>query len=163
ASLISMSGPLPKVAVVIAVHNGLGFTRRCLAALKAQTGREFGIIVVDDGSTDGTSAFLREAHPEVTVLSGGGNLWCSGATNAACRHAIEQGADVLILCNNDNVQCSPDLVRRLSDLASSTGDCVGAVALVERSDGTHMILQAGGTIDWHGRGVELLEAGDQYI
>jgi len=154
---------LPKIAVIIAVHNGLLFTRRCLDALQAQAEAEFEIVVVDDGSTDGTAAFLHEHHADVKVLPGTGKLWWSGATNVACKHAISHGAEVVVLFNNDNVECSPNLIRRLSELASSTGDCVSAVALMERPNGSRVILHAGGTIDWRGRGGQLLETGNRYV
>lgn len=153
----------PKTAVVIPVHNGLEFTRRCLSTLAAQAPAEFETIVVDDGSTDGTAEFVRIEHPRVTVLRGDGNLWWSGAINAGCRRAIEHGADVVVLFNNDNVECSAGAVAHLAGLAWATGDFISAVALVEQGNDTRLILHAGGSLDWAGRGQQLRETGNAFV
>jgi GT2 family glycosyltransferase len=158
-----MTDPVSKAAVVIPVHNGLEFTRRCLSALEAQRPAEFETVVVDDGSIDGTGDFVRAHHPEVTVLRGDGSLWWSGATNVGCAHAIERGADVVVLFNNDNVDCSPGAVSHLAGLARATGDCVSAVALVDSGSGTRSILHAGGSLDWAGRGQQLRETGLEFV
>jgi GT2 family glycosyltransferase len=158
-----MTEPSPKTAVVIPVHNGLEFTRRCLSALAAQEPTEIQTILVDDGSIDGTAEFVGARHPEATVLRGDGNLWWSGATNVGCRHAIASGAEVLILFNNDNVECSADLVSRLAGIAYSTGDCVSAVALVEGANGDRKVLHAGGSLDWAGRGQQLRGTGHEFV
>jgi GT2 family glycosyltransferase len=153
----------PKAAVVIPVHNGLEFTRRCLAALQAQKPAEFETVLVDDGSTDGTAEFVRSRHPEVTLLRGDGNLWWSGAANAGCRYAIELGADVVVLFNNDNVDCSAGAVSHLAGLARATGDCVSAVAVVDTGKGVRSILHAGGSLDWAHRGQQLRETGLRFV
>lgn len=158
-----MTDPHLKTAVVIPVHNGLEFTRRCLAALTAQEPAEFETILVDDGSTDGTADFVRQHHRQVTVLEGDGQLWWSGAVNAGCRHAIERGADVVVLFNNDNADCSGGAVARLAGVARATGDCVSAVALVDGVDGARAVLHAGGSLDWAGRGQQLRETGFAFV
>jgi GT2 family glycosyltransferase len=155
-----MANPIPSTtAVVIPVHNGLQFTRRCLAALRDRSDDSFDIVLVDDGSTDGTAAVIQELHPEVDVVRGNGDLWWSGGVNVGCRHAIERGADVLVLYNNDNVDCSPNVISRVARLCRTTGDCVSAVAVVEAPDGSRETLQAGGDLDWHDRGGRLRENG----
>jgi GT2 family glycosyltransferase len=147
---------MPRSAVVIPVHNGLDYTRRSLAALDIRDDETF-VVVVDDGSTDGTSEWLRANHPRVTVLEGSGDLWWSGAVNVGCRYAIERGADVLILYNNDNVEVSRAILDRLTDLVRRTGACVSAVALRGNT-----VLHAGGTIDWRNRGAQLRQSGEAY-
>jgi GT2 family glycosyltransferase len=154
-----MADAAPKVAVVIPVHDGLELTRRCLSALEAQRPAEFETVLVDDGSTDGTTDYVRTRHPRVTVLKRDGTLWWSGAVNAGCRHAIAHGADVVVLFNNDNVDCSVDVISRLAGVAYATGACVSVVALVEGAGGDRTILHSGGSLDWRGRGQQLRETG----
>jgi GT2 family glycosyltransferase len=158
-----MTTMTPRVAVVIPVHNGLDYTRRSLSLLARQEPSEVEIVLVDDGSTDGTADYVRANHPEVTVLVRDGSLWWSGAANAGCRHAIAHGADVVVLFNNDNIECSLGAVRRLAALAHRTRDCVSAVALVEDGDGARSVLHAGGSLDWAGRGQQLREAGAAFV
>ncbi|MBZ5577651.1 MAG: glycosyltransferase family 2 protein [Acidobacteriia bacterium] len=92
-----------KLAIVIPVHNRLGFTRSCLEHLRRQTVSGFQIIVVDDGSSDGTSEMIRDEFPDVTLLHGDGNLWWTGATNLGVKVAVEQGASHVMTLNDDTV------------------------------------------------------------
>ena len=66
------------IYIVIPVFNRLKFTKDCLDSLRKQSYGEFKVIVVDDGSTDGTYQHLKENYPEVIVLQGDGNLWWAG-------------------------------------------------------------------------------------
>ena len=54
--------------IVIPVFNRLSFTLACLDSLREQTDQDFKVVIVDDGSTDGTAATLAKDYPEVKVL-----------------------------------------------------------------------------------------------
>jgi GT2 family glycosyltransferase len=91
------------VAVVIAVHNRLELTQRCIAAIRtAGGGRRVTFVVVDDGSSDGSRAWLLQ-QPNVEVLSGDGNLWFGGATNLALQHilGVRDRFEYVLILNND--------------------------------------------------------------
>lgn len=79
--------------------NGRDDTLRCLASL-AGSGAA-GVVVADNGSSDGSVAAIRAAHPEVELVENRANLGFSGGNNAAIRHALERGADWVVLLNND--------------------------------------------------------------
>ena len=64
----------PLVALVIPVYNNKEDTQEFLESLKSVTYPNFKVIIVDDGSTDGTEEMLRHDYPEVIVLKGDGNL-----------------------------------------------------------------------------------------
>lgn len=112
-----MSGPL-KVAVVIPAHNRIKITLDCLARLSnvVTEGISLQVIVVDDGSSDGTAAAIQELFAFVTVLRGDGNLWWSGATNLGVEHALKNGADY-ILTLNDDVDFEPDFLLKMLETA----------------------------------------------
>ena len=65
----------PAVSIIILTWNGLDYTRACLESLRAHTALETGVevIVVDNGSTDGTPGYLR-GLPWVTLIENGRNL-----------------------------------------------------------------------------------------
>ena len=67
------------VFVLIPVFNRLEHTKKVLKALRNQTlAKQLYIIVIDDGSTDGTREYLAN-QSDVTTLHGDGNLWWGGA------------------------------------------------------------------------------------
>ena len=78
------------IYVVIPVHNRKDFTRNCLLSLQKQSFQAFEVVIVDDGSTDGTAEMLREEFPELPVLKGDGNLWWTASVNMGIKYALEQ-------------------------------------------------------------------------
>src|SRR6516164_5363299 len=92
----------PKVALVVPVHNKIALTIRFLESLRAVSYPKYSVIVVDDGSQDGTSRIVELRFPEVIVLKGHGNLWWSGATNLGVRYALKHGYDYVLTINNDS-------------------------------------------------------------
>ena len=91
------------IAVVIAVHNRLEFTKRCLDALRLSSIlHTIRPIVVDDGSTDGTGNYLIEHYPEVIIIVGNGSLWFGGATQLGIDHSLKNDQfDYVMTLNND--------------------------------------------------------------
>ena len=95
-----MGLPLPSVSVIIPVHNGAGLLDRCLEALKLTRDVAWECIVVDDGSTDGTSDRARAAGATVIgsgrPRSGPGNARNLGAQVARAPLLCFVDADVLV-------------------------------------------------------------------
>ncbi|GAF03660.1 putative glycosyl hydrolase [Saccharicrinis fermentans DSM 9555 = JCM 21142] len=69
--------------------------------LQEQTCQNIGVVLVDDGSSDGTSDEVKRFFPEVVVVKGTGDWWWTKSMNQGCKAAIEHGADLLITLNND--------------------------------------------------------------
>ncbi|MEN8249994.1 MAG: glycosyltransferase family 2 protein [Bacteroidota bacterium] len=97
-----------KIAFVIPVHNRLEYNKECLQILEKQketlffSSNDIEIIVVDDGSTDGTGEWIRENRKDVIVLQGDGNLWYSGSMNLGMKYAIENfDSDFIMVWEND--------------------------------------------------------------
>lgn len=88
--------------IIIPVHNRKTVTLTCLEHL-CQNGdlNRYQVIVVDDGSTDGTKEAIENQFPQVKVLQGNGNLWWTGAICIGMEYAIQQGANYLIWLNDD--------------------------------------------------------------
>ena len=97
-----------RVALLIPVFNNIEFTRSCLKKLDALLSNnpmehlDYSVIVIDDGSTDGSSEWIRAKFPDVILLRGDGNLWWSGGINMGAAYAVEQGDfSYVMLWNND--------------------------------------------------------------
>jgi GT2 family glycosyltransferase len=118
-------------AVYIPNYNGSERIGRALQSLREQS-RPTDVVVVDNGSSDGSLELLREEFPEVTVLALEENIGFGPALNRA---VAEHRADPLILLNND-VECEPRFVEALLDAAAEGVQSVAGVLLQERSPGT---------------------------
>lgn len=96
-----------KVGILIPVYNRIDITKKGLKLLyeslsnytKAEVCYE--IIVIDDGSSDGTSDYIKKNYPAVVLLSGDGNLWWSGCINVGVNYALKNGYSFLLLWNDD--------------------------------------------------------------
>lgn len=123
----------PTVVVVIPVHNRLHLTIECLSCLKkAASLVKIGVVIVDDGSTDGTSEWLSRNAPDITILQGDGNLWFGGALQKAIEYIRSTMPDVdyLMTLNNDTFLL-PGCVDAL--VQESKGDGVVSVLLLDRA------------------------------
>lgn len=110
-----------KIEVVTPVHNRKELTLRCLESLKQAdlTGIDLHVIVVDDGSTDGTGDALAEQFPEVKVIHGDGNLWYTAGTNVGLKAALENHPDFILAINNDS-EFDPAFLQNM--LRTARGD-----------------------------------------
>lgn len=101
-----------KIFIVIPVYNRLEFTKNCLLSLRKQSYKNFKVIVIDDGSTDGTEEILKNEFPEVHVIKGDGNLWWTAATNLGVKYALENNAEYILTLNNDTI-AFPDFLEKM--------------------------------------------------
>lgn len=96
-----------KATVIIPNYNGLSYMEMCLASLEKQTSREFEILIVDNGSTDGSVEWLKEREIPTIFLKE--NTGFSGAVNVGIRSA---NTPFVILLNND-IETDPRYVEQL--------------------------------------------------
>ncbi|MEX2400237.1 MAG: glycosyltransferase family 2 protein [Rhodothermales bacterium] len=125
------------VYTITPVHNRRPITRTFLECMRKQTFEGIRVVIVDDGSTDGTSDMIRKEYPEVTLLTGDGSLWWSGGTNLGLNHLLTEAEDddyVLII--NDDLEIEPSYVQRLTDFARRHPDAlIGSVVVdIEKPD-----------------------------
>ena len=110
--MISGEKSYPKVSVVVAVYNRIHLTKTFLQNFTRVTYPNYELIIVDDGSTDGTSNMIMKEFSYVRILKREGNLWWSKATNIGVSDATLRGADYILIMNDD-VVFEPDFLFHL--------------------------------------------------
>ena len=138
-----------RIYIIIPVHNRKHFTLECLLSLRKQTFQNFKVIVIDDGSTDGTGEMIEKEFPDVILLKGDGDLWWTGATNLGVEYALTQAGqgDYILTLNNDT-ELAPDFIERMMGYAIENPEALlGAYAL---DIDTKRPAYGGSRIDWGG-------------
>ncbi len=100
------------VTFVIPVFNHLDYTIRCLESLNRAGVPDTAIVIVDNGSTDGTQAFLS-GRPSLRVFRNPTNLGCSDAWNQGVQASTSPWTMIL----NNDVMVAPGLCEGLTDFA----------------------------------------------
>lgn len=92
------------VYALVPVFNRISHTKKVIECLRKQEEVDIQIVVVDDGSTDGTREFLLK-QPDVVIINGTGNLWWAGAMDRAMHHVHSKvtSGDYLLFVNNDTI------------------------------------------------------------
>lgn len=135
------------VYVLIPVHNRLACTERVIECLRRQEGSSrIVIVIIDDGSSDGTADYLA-AQPDVVTLTGDGTLFWGGAIQMGLDHALGRcERDDYILFLNDDTQFTPDYVETLINASRRNSDAI--VGSVIREDGeVPVLVSIGARID----------------
>jgi GT2 family glycosyltransferase len=104
--------PKARVRIVVLNWNGRDMTADCLRSLLAMQGVEFRILVVDNGSSDGSESFLRESFSQIDIIANGYNRGFAAGCNIGMQLALEEDAEYVLLVNNDTI-VAPDLLREL--------------------------------------------------
>ena len=156
---------IASVSILLLSWNGRHHLEHCLPALARQEPADVDveIVLLDNGSTDGTSAWAREHYPEVRVLRSDVNLGFCGGNN---RLAAEARGDALILLNDDT-RPHETWLAELVDAARRADEDVAAVSGLivdwrgERLDFGRGLVAFDGHAFQHGYRRPLDEARDQ--
>jgi GT2 family glycosyltransferase len=147
------------VYVLMPVFNRAEMTESMLKCLHAQQLDEpLTIIVVDDGSTDGTAELLRQ-HADVNVLKGDGSLWWGGAIDLGLRYIFTRATadDWILFVNNDTVIDTNFVQTLLSTAREHAPAAVGSV--IRDIDAPHSLLSVGPKINaWRFRVSDAIDA-----
>lgn len=111
----------PAAAVVIVNWNGIKFLENCFRSVFAQTYADYKVVFVDNGSTDGSIAFVKENYPRAEIIALDKNYGFSVANNMAMRKALEAGAEYIALLNNDTKAATNWLAEMASVMGSDPG------------------------------------------
>lgn len=121
------------VAVVIPNWNGADYIIDCLESLQKQSQKGL-IVVVDNGSVDNSVDIIEKNFPEVVLLKQQKNLGFAGGVNKGIRYALDNGADLVALLNNDAV-AEENWLKNLVDTSASSpniGIVTGKLTRIDR-------------------------------
>jgi len=133
----------PSVAAVILNWNNYEDTSECIESLRPQLGSDDRIVVVDNGSTDGSLDRLRSEFCDIVYVENDRNLGFAGGMNSGIEWARAKGYDAVFLLNNDVVVSEETAIDDLARKAIESG--VGLV--------TPLVVEYPGDELWFARGV----------
>ncbi len=90
-----------KVAIILVNWNGYALTKDCIQSIQQSGSSNYQIVVVDNGSSDGSASMLQNDFPSIHIIASAVNLGFTGGNNLAMQWAIEQGFEYSFLLNND--------------------------------------------------------------
>lgn len=133
----------PWVHAVILTFNHYADTKECLTSLRKIAYERLKIIVVDNGSSDGTPEHVRADFPEVKVIETGRNLGVPWGYNVGFSHALRAGAEYILMLNNDTV-VDPAMLEHLLKAGQSDPNAGILTPKVLYYDDPEVVWSAGG-------------------
>ena len=130
------------MTVVVLSWNGREDTLACLRSLAAATYPRLEVIVVDNGSSDGSADAVAAAHPDLVLIPLDANLGFAGGMNVGIAEALSRGAGPVMLLNNDTV-VEPGFVEPLVDALESRSDASAACSQIVFRDDPATVWYAG--------------------
>lgn len=127
------------VAVIIPNYNGKKYLADCFNSLKKQTYRDFRVIMVDNGSTDGSCQFVRDNYPRAEVIELSENTGFANAVNVGIKSCSEK---YVFLLNNDTI-CDEGAIEALVKLMDKRADVFSVQAKMLQIKAPHPIDDAG--------------------
>jgi len=113
-----MPSKSPLVYCIVLTMNGKDVLTETLESIRAMTYPNFKVLVVDNGSTDGTQEYLKKNFPWLTLIENGENLGVTGGRNIGMKYALAHGAEWIHHIDND-VKVDPELLTELMNAAST--------------------------------------------
>ncbi|MFZ4855394.1 MAG: glycosyltransferase family 2 protein [Desulfuromonadaceae bacterium] len=136
------------VYILLPVHNRCDVTRRFIDCLNAQTYQYFHLVLIDDGSTDGTSDMVYEHIAALTVIKGKGNWWWAGSLQQGYLWLQKQNIsqDSIVLIINDDTIFEPDFIENAVMLLANQKRVLLCAYYFSLQDGR--LIDSGLYIDW---------------
>lgn len=141
-----MTRQYASVYTIILNWNQPEMTLECLDSLNESLYPNNTIVVVDNGSIDGSPDIIRSHHPDAHLLIMPENLGFCEGNNVGMRYALEQGADYIFLLNNDTV-VAPDMLTRLVEACQADEKAGMAGPTMYYYDEPDKIAAAGGVVE----------------
>lgn len=142
------------IYIICGVHNEIDHIKRLLKCFENQTFTNYKLVIVDDGSTDGTKNFIKRKYPGAILIKGDGSLWWTGSIFVAVEKILKlaQGDDFILTINNDCVVEKNYLANILNCSQKYKDSIIGSLIIDIKDKKT--ISDAGVRIHWKNYGFE---------
>jgi len=110
----------PLVYIIILCWNGKKWLETCLSSVLSTQYPNFRVLLVDNGSTDGSKEYVKKHFPEVELLVNKKNLGYAEGNNRGIRLVLKKGVDYVALLNQD-IKVEPDWLKNLVEIAEKKG------------------------------------------
>jgi len=154
---MNVQNSLPPVCIVILNWNNAPDTLDCLESVSKLDYPDYSIVVVDNGSTDGSADKIRARYPTLDILELETNLGYAAGNNVGIHYALATGTEYILVLNNDTLVAST-MLTELVQVAESQPE-VGMIGpTMYCVDPTDALFAAGSFISWargetHNRGM----------
>ncbi len=137
----------PLVWAVVINWNGGEVLEPCLLTLLASSYQNLSVLVVDNASTDGSAQLVRDEFPSVHLAEQSTNLGFAAGVNAGVEYALNEGADYVLLLNND-IELDVNAVSALVETALAHPKSAFVGPLIYYADRPSVIWSAGGAVSY---------------
>jgi GT2 family glycosyltransferase len=137
----------PKVAIIIPNWNTLRWLPGCLDGLRAQHFQDFQVILVDNGSSDGSVAFVQQHYPEVEIICFAKNQGFAAAVNAGIQ---QTSSEYVVLLNPDTLPRPDWLAYLVEQIEKSSLEVAGLSSKMLSLSEPGLMDDAGDTFSWYG-------------
>lgn len=150
--------------IIILNWNQYSLTTECVRSLRKVTYNKFRIVVVDNASRDNSLIKLREEfNDSIDIITNKENLGYAGGNNVGIQYALGQGADYVMLLNNDTI-VAPTFIEPLLKVLQSNHRVGAVTPKIYFQHNPNIIWAAGGEINWwlgkaRSRGKDQLDTG----
>lgn len=138
---------IPNVFIIILNWNRLGDTLECIKSVRLLNYQNYKIILVDNGSMEGSSDVIREKYNDIVLIKNMENLGYAEGNNVGIRFALSKGADYIWLLNNDTV-VDQNALGTMVDVGEKLSECGILGSKIYYFDQPEIIWFAGATINW---------------
>jgi len=140
-----MTGKSPHIAVVIVNWNRRDLTLEAIASVEAQNCAPVSVILVDNGSNDGSADAAEQAFPKIKVIRNDRNLGFAGGNQQGIEAALAIGADYILFLNND-ATADPGCLKSLTELLESRPKAAAAAPFIVYSSTPDKLWFGGGEV-----------------
>ncbi|HEY5587480.1 MAG TPA: glycosyltransferase [Candidatus Paceibacterota bacterium] len=137
-----------KIYIILPVHNRKDTTSKFINCLKKQTYTNYHLILIDDGSNDGTDELVRNQIPYCTIIRGNGNWWWGGSLQQGYLwlKKCKMSDNDIVLIINDDTTFESDFLQNAVDILKDKTKCL--IQAYAYSSESNLLIDKGTHVDW---------------